>query len=84
MKTKAKMSPKKKIAIAVGAVVVVLTAALLAPLEEDKRLLRAVMSQADEFTAEMARAVTGLDGARALLHLVGLSDTGSRNREHAL
>lgn len=24
------------------------------------------------------------DGARALLHLVGLSDTGSRNREHAL
>ena len=29
MKTKAKMSPKKKIAIAVGAVVVVLTAALL-------------------------------------------------------
>lgn len=43
------------------------TAALLAPLEEDKRLLLAVMSQADEFTAEMARAVTGLDGARALL-----------------
>lgn len=42
-------------------------AALLAPLEEDKRLLLAVMSQADEFTAEMARAVTGLDGARALL-----------------
>ena len=35
------------------------TAALLAPLEEDKRLLLAVMSQADEFTAEMARAVTG-------------------------
>ncbi len=29
MKTKAKMSPKKKIVIAVGAVVVVLTAALL-------------------------------------------------------
>ncbi len=41
------------------------TAALLAPLEEDKRLLLAVMSQADEFTAEMARAVTGLDGAGA-------------------
>ena len=43
------------------------TAALLTPLEEDKRLLLAVMSQADEFTAEMARAVTGLDSARALL-----------------
>lgn len=40
------------------------TAALLAPLEEDKRLLLAVMSQADEFTAEMARAVTGA-GRRA-------------------
>ena len=31
------------------------------------------MSQADEFTAEMARAVTGLDGARALLVLLGIA-----------